>query len=153
MVFWATLVAAVLIWAASALQFARETVPPPLRPLLAIHLAPASLLGTVALLLGNGTLGLAFGLIAIALLAVLLVSGRWLTAAGFTPFWGAMTFPLAAFSSLMMMLGAAGYGELFRILGGIGLIVATFFIPWVAMKVYQLWIKGVLAEKTNSATA
>ena len=152
-VFWATLVAAVLIWAASALQFARETVPPPLRPLLAIHLAPASLLGTVALLLGYGTLGLAFGALAIVLFVALLVSGRWVTAAGFTPFWGAFTFPLAAFSSLMMILGAAGAGEVFRILGGLALVAATFFIPWVAMKVYQLWIKGVLAEKTNSATA
>ena len=153
LVFWLSLAAAVLIWAASALQFAREDVPPPLRPLLAIHLAPASLLGTVALLLGYGTLGLAFGILAIALMAALLVFGRWVTAAGFTPFWGAFTFPLAAFSSLMMILAGAGYGEVFRILGGVALIGATFFIPWVALKVYQLWIKGVLAEKTNSATA
>lgn len=153
LVFWATLVAAVLIWGASALQLARQDVPPPLRPLLAIHLAPASLLGTVAMLLGYGTLGLVFGGLAIAILAGLLIRGRWVTAAGFTPFWGAFTFPLAAFSSLMMILAAAGYGEVFRILGGLGLIAASFFIPWVAIKVYQLWIKGVLAEKTNAATA
>jgi len=152
-IFWVTLVAALLIWAASALQFAREDVPPPLRPLLAIHLAPASLLGTVALLLGYGTLGLGFGLLAIAILAALLVFGRWIAVAGFTPFWGAFTFPLAAFSSLMVMLAGAGYGELFRSLGGVGLVAATVFIPWVALKVYQLWLKGVLADKTNSATA
>ncbi|MCB1328288.1 MAG: tellurium resistance protein, partial [Maritimibacter sp.] len=39
-IFWLTLAAALVIWALSALQFARETPPAPLRPLLAIHLAP-----------------------------------------------------------------------------------------------------------------
>ncbi len=151
--FWAMLAVAVLIWAASALQFARQNVPAPLRPLLALHLVPASLLGIVAMLLGNGPLGLGFGILSIALLATLLVFGRWVTAAGFSPFWGAFTFPLAAFSSLMMILASAGYGEAFRILGGVGLVAATFFIPWVAMKIYQLWLKGVLAQSTNAATA
>jgi len=152
-IFWAMLVAAVVIWALSAVQFARETPPPPLRPLLAIHLAPAALLGTVAMLLGMPALGIGFGLLAIALLAALLAGGRWLTAAGFTPFWGAFTFPLAAFSLLMMILAGAGYGGTFRVLGGLALIAATFLIPWVAVKVGQMWIKGALAVKTNAAVA
>lgn len=152
-VFWVTLAAAVVIWALSALQFARETPPPPLRPLLAIHLAPASLLGTVAMLLGLPTLGLVFGIVAIALLAALLAGGRWITEAGFSPFWGAFTFPIAAFSSLMMILAGAGYGGFFRIVGGLALIGATFFIPWVAVKLGQMWLKGGLAVKTNAAVA
>jgi len=152
-VFWATFAMALAIWAASAVQFARQSVPAPLRPLMAIHLAPASLLGLVAMNLGMGGLGLGLGLFAIVILAALLIGGRWITAAGFSPFWGAFTFPLASFASLMMVLGAAGYGEIFRYLGGIALVAATFFIPWIASKVLQLWIKGVLAEKTNSATA
>ncbi|MCB1348461.1 MAG: tellurium resistance protein [Maritimibacter sp.] len=152
-IFWAALVAAMVIWALSALQFARETPPPPLRPLLAIHLAPASLLGTVAMLLGYPGLGLTFGIAAIVLLAALLAGGRWITTAGFSPFWGAFTFPLAAFSSLMMILAGAGYGGIFRILGGLALVAATFFIPWIAVKVGQMWLKGGLAVKTNAAVA
>lgn len=152
-VFWGALAAAAVIWLASLMQFIQKDVPPPLRPLLAIHVAPASLLGTVALLLGKGALGLAFGLLAIALLAALLVRAKWVIAAGFSPLWGAFTFPLAAFSSLMMVLGAAGYGEVFRILGGVFLVAATFFIPWVLTKVIQLWLKGQLAVKTNAAVA
>ena len=152
-IFWVTLVAAVVIWALSALQFARETPPPPLRPLLAIHLAPASLLGTVALLLGMPGLGFAFGLAALALFVALLVGVLWITKAGFTPFWGAFTFPLAAFSSLMMILAGAGYGDLYRYIGGLTLVAATFFIPWVAAKVGQMWLKGGLAVKTNAAVA
>ena len=152
-IIWLSLVTAVVIWTLSALQCARETPPPPLRPLLAIHLAPASLLGTVALLLGMGNLGLVFGILAIGLLAALLAGGRWITQAGFSPFWGAFTFPIAAFSSLMMILAGAGYGDVFRILGGVALIAATFFIPWVAVKVGQMWLKGGLAVKTNAAVA
>lgn len=152
-VFWATMAAAVVIWVLSALQFFRQDVPPPLRPLLAIHVAPASLLGTVAMLLGMGTVGLGFGLFAILLVALLLIRAKWVIAAGFSPLWGAFTFPLAAFSSLMMVLGSAGYGEVFRILGAVFLVAATFFIPWVLTKVVQLWLKGQLAVKTNAAVA
>jgi len=152
-VFLLTLIAALVIWGLSALQFIREDVPAPLRPLLAIHVAPASLLGTVALLMGKGPLGLAFGIFAILLVALLLVRFKWVIAGGFSPFWGAFTFPLAAFSSLMMVLGAAGYGEVFRWIGAIALVAATFFIPWVLTKVLQMWLKGQLAAKSNAAVA
>ncbi|PIE06443.1 MAG: tellurium resistance protein [Rhodobacterales bacterium] len=152
-IFWATLVAAVVIWLLSAAQFVRETPPPPLRPLLAIHLAPASLLGTVAFLMGLPGLGFGFALLALALFVALAVSLPWLTQAGFSPFWGAFTFPLAAFSSLMMILGSAGYGGFYRIIGGLALVAATFFIPWVALKVTRMWLKGGLAVKTNAAVA
>ena len=152
-IFWLTLAAALVIWALSALQFARETPPAPLRPLLAIHLAPAALLGTVAMLLGYAGLGLAFGAVAIVLLAALLAGGRWITEAGFSPFWGAFTFPLASFASLMMILAGAGYGGVFKILGGLALVAATFLIPWIAVKVGQMWLKGGLAVKTNAAVA
>ncbi len=153
LMFWVMLVAAVLIWLASLFQFIKKDVPAPLRPLLAIHLAPASLLGSVALMLGMGRVGLGFGLFAILILALLLVRLRWLIAAGFSPLWGSFTFPIAAFASLMMMLGAAGYDEIFRILGGLALVGATFLIPWILVKVGQMWLKGELAAKTNSAVA
>ncbi|MEJ2021412.1 MAG: tellurium resistance protein [Maritimibacter sp.] len=153
LIFWVMLVAAVLIWLASLAQFIRKDVPAPLRPLLAIHLAPASLLGSVALMLGMGRVGLGFGLFAILILALLLIRLRWLIAAGFSPLWGSFTFPIAAFASLMMMLGAAGYDEIFRILGGLALVGATFLIPWILVKVGQMWLKGELAAKTNSAVA
>ncbi|RME15104.1 MAG: tellurium resistance protein, partial [Alphaproteobacteria bacterium] len=146
-------VAAVLIWLASLLQFAREDVPAPLRPLLAIHLAPAALLGTVAMLLGMPAVALGFGGLAIVLMALMVARLPWMLAAGFSPLWGAFTFPLAAFSSLMMMLAGAGYGGAFLALGGIGLAFATVFIPWVMVKVAQMWLKGQLAVKTNAAVA
>ncbi len=152
-VFWATLAAAVLIWVASAVQFARREVPAPLRPLLAIHTAPASLLATVALLLGQGALGFGLAIWSMVLVAALVLRARWVIAAGFSPLWGAITFPLAAFASLMMVLGAAGYGEGFRLLGALALVAASGFIPYVVVKVGQMWLKGALGPKTNAAVA
>jgi tellurite resistance protein len=74
-IFWLTLAVAALIWAESLRQFATRIPPAPLRPLLAIHLAPLSLFATVAALLGWSGLALAFALAGLALLAVLLASG------------------------------------------------------------------------------
>lgn len=152
-IFWISFAVAVGIWGASVAQFVRRDVPAPLRPLLAIHLAPASLLGSVALLLGYHALALGFGGLALAILAALLARPRWLLEAGFSPLWGAFTFPLAAFASLMQMLGAAGDGEVFRVIGGLALVAATLIIPVIMWKVIQLWAKGQLQVKTNAAEA
>lgn len=152
-VFWATFAVAVAIWGISIRQFLKRDVPPPLRPLMAIHLAPASVLGTVAVLSGMPQVGVGFGILAIVIFVGLLASARWLTTAGFSPLWGAFTFPLAAFSTLMQVLALAGYGEVFRVIGGLSLVAATLIIPPIAWKVMQMWMKGILAAKTNAAQA
>lgn len=156
-VFAATFVLALAIWGVSLRQMVAKEMPAPLRPTLAIHLAPASVLGIVAYLLGYGGMGFGLGLLAIMILGWLLVRARWLTAAGFSPLWGALTFPLAAFSTLMQIMGAAGEGpfdgEVFRILGGLALVAATLVIPVITWKILQMWAKGTLAAKTNAAQA
>lgn len=152
-ILWVTLAMAVIIWGASAVQFARRDVPAPLRPLLAIHVAPASVLGSVALLLGHDMLAFGLGLFAAAMVALLVARVLWLTEAGFSPLWGAFTFPAAAFAALMLLLGAAGMGEAFRYLGALVLVLASMGSPVVMWKVIQLWAKGMLAVKTNAAQA
>ena len=144
---------AVTIWAMSGARMLRRETPAPLRPTLAIHLSPAALLGTVSYLLGYPSLGYAFGIWSIIILAILVVRVRWLTKAGFSGFWGAFTFPLAAFSTLMQIMGAMGEGEAYRTLGGVSLVAATLLIPWITYRVMKLWAKGDLAVKTNAATA
>jgi len=150
-ILYATLALAVLIWALSLVQFVRRDVPPPLRPLLAIHLAPACLFSTVATSLGLYGLAWLFSGLALAILLVFLARLPWLLAAGFSPLWGAFTFPLAAFASMMLALAAAGQGEFFRIAGGIALVGATLAIPPIAVKVMQAWARGGLGPKTNAA--
>ncbi len=150
-ILWATIPVALAIWAASTAQLVQRVPPAPLRPLLAIHLAPASLFATVATMLGLHTLGIASAIAAGAILLALLASARWLTEAGFSPLWGAFTFPLAAFASALLTVsggsGAAG------IIGGVVLVVATLAIPVIAYRVLQAWAKGTLAGRTNAAVA
>ena len=147
-VLWGTGVVALLIWAESLRQFLAASVPAPLRPLLAIHLAPAAMLGLVALALGQTGLAGGLAFVAAGLLAALVLSARWLTAAGFTPFWGAFTFPLAATASLWLSLGGV-----WRLPGGLALVAATLIVPPIAFKVLQLWAKGQLGPKTGAAVA
>ncbi len=147
--FWATLPVALAIWSLSALDHRRTGLPPaPLRPLLVIHLAPASLLAITASLLGlpqlaSVLLGLAafYGLI-------LLVAVRWLTASGPSPLWGGFTFPLGALAAAMLVVGGGWQWP------GLGLTaVALVVIPALMWWVLQRWPGGRLAAMTNAAEA
>mgnify|MGYP000268306419 CR=1 FL=1 len=149
---WVMIAAAALIGAVSLGQLARRDPPAPLRPLLAIHLSPPSLFGLVALQLGWTGAAMGFAALGALILAALVIRARYVVAAGFSPFWGAFTFPLAAFANLVLALGN-GQGDLMRLLGALLLVAATGAIPWIALRVMQAWAKGQLGAKTNAATA
>lgn len=155
--FMATVVAAFVIYAISIGQVIRRDPPPPLRPLLAIHLAPVSLFATVSMLFGYPQIALASATLATLLLAVLLLKARYLTAAGFSPLWGAFTFPLAAYTGMLLMMGGLGlgplYGDAARIAGVCLLVAASGLIGYILFQVLKMWAKGTLAAKTNAATA
>ncbi len=151
--FWPALACALVIWAVSLDQFRRASVPAPLRPLLAIHLAPLALFGTVALLLGYGLLAQIFVALAALYLALLIASARWLTRSGFSAFWGAFTFPVSACAGLILRAGSAWHQPLIEQAGALLLIVATLITLPILGKILQLWIKGQLAAKSNAATA
>jgi tellurite resistance protein len=146
--FWVTLPVAIGIWILNAVQFTRAVPPAPLRPLLAIHVAPAALLASVAGLLGM--VGLATGLVMAGLLLALALAAsvRWLLAAGVTPMWGAMTFPLAALAAALIRTGGGWQ------MVGVGLtVVALGLIPWILWWVLKRWPGGKLAAVTNAAEA
>jgi tellurite resistance protein len=147
----ATMVIAVAIYWISALQLRASGTPPPLRPLLAIHLAPFSLFGTTCVLQGMMAPAILFAALATAVLVVLLTRARYLTVAGFSPLWGAFTFPAAAYAGLMLAL--AGQGAPFRLAGAIALIAATIIVPLIAARVLRMWARGILATRTNAAVA
>lgn len=147
--FWVGLATAAAIWALS-LPRAGAT-PPPLRPNLVIHLAPASVLAAVAALLGWGGLAQALAGVAAVLAAGLAVAAArgWLLAAGFSPFWGALTFPLAAFGQAMLRAG--GVPGLW--LAAAVAALASVAIPWIALRILRQWPGGGLARRTNAAVA
>ncbi|WP_370206609.1 tellurium resistance protein [Pararhodobacter marinus] len=148
-IFWVTMVSAVLIWLASLAQFLRRNPPAPLRPLMAIHAAPAAVFAGVAVWLGYPLIGAGFALLALAFVAVFAASAKWLLVSGFSPLWGALTFPLAATASASVLaLGQPGLW-----IGAVLLAFATGFNLFVAFQVFKSWAKGELGAKTNAAIA
>ena len=131
-------------------QLLRRLPPAPLRPLLAVHLAPPSFCAINSGLLGYETAALAFAAFSGLILLALLVSVRFLTAGGFSPLWGSFTFPAAAFATMMLTL--ADRGPVWRGMAGVALVAATLVIVPIAFKILQAWARGGLAAKTNAAT-
>lgn len=146
--FWATLPVAVAIWSFSLLQFVRMVPPAPLRPLLAIHAAPAALLATVAALLGKGEVATGFVALAAGYAVALAVSGRWLVSTVPSPLWGSFTFPLAALATAMLVKGEGWQGP-----GLVLVALALGVIPAILWWVWKRWPGGKLAAVTNAAEA
>lgn len=145
---WLTMPIAALIWGISLAQLIARIPPAPLRPLLAIHLAPAALFAQVATGLEQGLLAQSFAAFGAVILLALLLAWRWVTAAGFSALWGAFTFPLAAYASALIGLG--GLGET---AGLVLAVIALGVVPAIGWNVLKLWPTGKLAAKTNAAEA
>ncbi|WP_303361583.1 tellurium resistance protein [Paracoccus sp. (in: a-proteobacteria)] len=149
---WPSLVAAVAIWAISARQFAAVAPPAPLRPLLAVHAAPFALIAMVAAGLGHDTVAAVSAVAGLLLVLALLLSARWLLASGFSPMWGAFTFPLSASAGAWLALTQGGLPGA-RIVAGLLLLAATLAISPILFLILRDWARGRLAVKTNAAIA
>lgn len=147
-IFWVTLAIAAAIWAVSVVQLVRGTPPGPLRPLLAIHLAPAALFSLVAAEIGHPDLAVGFAGLGMMIFLALLASARWITATGFSPLWGAFTFPLTALASALLARGGT-----WETSGLVVLLLALAVVPAIAWNVLKLWPGNRLAVKTNAAEA
>lgn len=85
-------------------------------------------------------------------LALLPFTG-WMLKGGFSPAWGALTFPLTAFSAVQILAVKVNYGTTAEILAIVILTIATVFVPYVVIKTYISWFQGRLAEATKAAVA
>jgi tellurite resistance protein len=147
-ILWVTMPLAAVIWGLSIAQLISRLPPAPLRPLLFLHLSPAALFSLDARALGETALSIGALALVMAMFGALVLSLRWVLAAGFTPMWGAMTFPMAAFASALMAAG--GWFQI----AGLALTAAlTIAIPVIAWRILKLWPGGQLAAKTNAAEA
>lgn len=151
MILGVTVLVAAMIYGISLLQMSKGEMPPPLRPLLAIHLAPVSLFTTVAVLLDRGIAALLFGALSVGLVAVLVSRLKYVASAGFSPLWGAFTFPLAAFASALFALG--GQVALIGWCALLPLAVASIATPVIVVRILVMWANGALATKTGAAVA
>lgn len=141
---------AIAVWGGCALMLARAPVAPGLRPTLVIHLSPVSLFGIAAGLLGHATTALIFGWLSVALAAVLLARLRYLVADGFDHGWGAFTFPIAAFTNLMLLLSPV-QGTPFRLIAALALIFTSVTILGIAVRIVVMWLNGTLAVHSGAA--
>lgn len=148
---WVMAVAAGLIWIVSLRQALAERVPAPLRPLLVIHLAPVAMLGNVAAALGWQRLALGFAVASALVLALAVLRGRWLTEAGFSPLWGAFTFPLAA--TTILWIAVSGFAPGWAVPAQVLLLASSLIVPPILFRVWRAWADGGLAVKTNAAIA
>ena len=157
--FWSAVAIAVAIWLVSLVQLVKRVPPAPLRPMLAIHLAPASLFTTVAVGFPPEAfpemvlMARVFSAVAIVILVALLVSWKSITEAGFSPMWASFTFPLTAFAAAMLNFANASGGAFERVVGGVALAAGSVVVPYIAVKVIRMWMTGQLALKTNAAKA
>lgn len=147
-IFWVTMGLALAIWAVSVWQLWHAVPPAPLRPLLAIHLAPAALLSLVAGQIGAPGLAVGFAGLGMVIFLGLLSAARWITVAGFSPLWGSFTFPLSAFALALLSLGGT-----WELPGIVVLALALGVVPAIGWSVLSLWPGNRLAVKTNAAEA
>lgn len=143
---WVTVPVAVAIWGVSAVQLVRRIPPAPLRPLLAIHLAPASLFALVSAGVGREGVALAFVALGGVILLGLVAAARWIGESGFSALWGSFTFPLVSFAAALFAVGV-------DVAGMVVLTLALGVVPWIAWRVITLWGSGRLAAMTNAAEA
>lgn len=142
-----------VILAGSVKNSLLEPVTPSLRAGQVIHLVPVSVFGIVAGQLNySAEFSVAVFLSGLLALILLLWSG-WISEGGWRPSWGAMSFPLAAFTHLQIDAADKHYGLIPKALAGAGLSVGTMLVIFVTYKTLRSWYRGDLPELSMSATA
>lgn len=136
-----------------ARKFIRTRPPAPLRPPFAIILAPLSLFGMAFAQFGPDAAFLVF-YVAVWIAAMALLSfAKWLTAAGFTPIWGALTFPAATFTNINLVAMGKGLGLIATLGSIIGGVIATALIFYITYRALKMWAGQKLSQKTGAAVA
>lgn len=151
-IFWGVLPPFLVILVLSAARFAFWPTAIAQRAAAAITLAPTSMLATSSYILGMERFFDIFFAAACVMASVLLLKIRWLTAGGWTPLWGAFTFPLAGFSGAAV-IAAGRYGGLWTPFAWGVLVVSTLIVGVLFVLTMQAWARGRLAPATGAATA
>lgn len=144
----ASLAAALVNWGLGASGLWRGGPSAPLRPLVMLHLAAASVAGAVALGLGWNLLAEGLALLSVLMAIALALALPSLTEAPFSALWGAFTFPVAATAGFWLAHGGPLLWP-----GAALLAVASLVVPVIAFRILKLWLGGQLAIKTNAASA
>jgi len=140
-----------LICIVSLVNLVKGHVPRLLHPSYAIVVAPTSVYGAGAFVVWPLDVFFWFWLVSLVAGLATVPFWKWLIKDGWSPAWGSFTFPLASFSTTMLMGIEADYGVVATTAAVIGLILATTVIPYVVWKTYRFWFTGNLAQATGAA--
>jgi len=151
-VFWGTLPVFLLIFLLSAPRFLLWPTAIPQRAAAAILLAPTSLFATSAFTLGMERFFDMFFVASCTVALILMLSLKWLTKGGWTPLWGAFTFPLAAFASACV-IAATRYGSAWSAFAFGVLVVSSVVVAALFVLTIRAWAGGRLAPATGAAIA
>jgi tellurite resistance protein len=114
-----------------------EPLPPPLRPLIAIELAPPAVIAIAYLALVDGEVdAIALALLGYSLFvgAILLFLARYLTRAPFSSVYWAFTFPFAALSVASWRVAVSNATEAAFALALALFVIANIIVLWVAVR-------------------
>jgi len=149
----AAMVPFLIITVGYTLKLMRVRPNQPLRPALAIYLAPVSLFAQCFGLLGVEWAFWLFYYWGWVVALILLGLGPWLTEDGWTPIWGAFTFPIATFANVQVLAISMGA----TVAGPLGLwaalSVGTPLIFYIVYRSTMAWVTGELSEKSGAAIA
>ena len=148
-----SLVAFAIVTIGWGAKLIRVRPPLPLRPSVVMILAPLSLFAITFWLLGMTMLAVIFYAIATIIFLMFCALSVWLTKGGWTPVWGAFTFPIAAFANLQVMAVSKGIGPIATVGLFASLAIGTPLILYIAYKHTMAWSRGDLSKKTGAAVA
>lgn len=151
-IFWWTLPVFLLIFVISAPRFILWPTPIPQRAAAAIFLAPTSVFASAAFTLSMERFFDVFFVASCAVAVVLLICIKWLTKGGWTPLWGAFTFPLAAFATTCV-IAATRYDGVWLVIAWGVLIVSSVIVATLFALTIRAWARGQLAPATGAAVA
>ncbi len=150
----AALVPYAVITAGLAVKLLRGILPPPpLRPSLAIFLAPNCLFGTSFGMLGWEAGYHFFYWVASLTALVLVFAAPWMMKGGWSPVWASFTFPIGAFLNLQVLALHKGAGLPAELGAWAAMIIGTPLITAIVWRTNMAWVTGELAERTQAARA
>ena len=147
----ATIPGCIFIIVLSLVNLKRYGVNKSLRSSYFIILAPLSIYGIGAFNIWPAESYTIFWTIALVCGICMAPFLRWFYAGGWTPAWGAFTFPLSAFAGVMLTGVQSDFGVVAEVGSALSLGLATLVVPYVVWKTYRHWLAGKLAQATGAA--
>lgn len=149
----AALVAYVIITTGILLTLRRTPIPAPQRVSVMIFLAPVCMFALGFGLLGNNLAFTGFYWVGSVMALGLLALVPWMIKGGYTPVWGAFTFPIGAFLNVQVMAVAKGHGIWAETGVYAAMVIGTPVVLYLVYRTVMEWVTGGLAKKSGAATA